>query len=469
MTNAMITKLQVLIFLLISIAAVSSSDVMGPEGINAAGVHQMGITGAGVRIGILSHGSVRTSHAAFERAQGSAVTNHDFTGLGLNRSNHDTNMAGILVSKGSRTHPEAIGEAYGAQVHCGRIVANNFKVADLVNALDTLITKHHCRVFVTGVQLPEDKVKPDGSSMFSQVYDYYAETYDVIFASAAGNSSRQVTVFGDCFNGITTAALKKDAQGVYSQAGPVSNTGPTADGRKKPEVAAPSQAIWAPSSSGDDVWTTVDPNGFGLTSFSAPFTAATAALLLEAAAKNPAKNDDRSEVIKAVIINSVSIGLRDKKGNPAGTEDAYSVWNPDAGYGRLSALKAYQTLTANVIAPGQTSKQQTGWAYGMIQKKSEHVFKIQGAKGRRLVLTVTWHRKLNKVGSIFLEEPVRFALDVKVLSPSGQTVVFETAGQNNLIKTDCVMNEDGVYQIVLRNHTEADGRDYGMAFEIISE
>lgn len=450
-------------------AALLQADVLDRQGINARAVHELGLTGAGVRIALLSHGNVRASHAAFERANGSAITNHDFTGLGLSRSGHDTNMAGLLISQGSQTHREAIGAAFGAEVHSARIIGKEFKAAGLSNALETLITKHNCRVIVTGIQLPADKVAADGTSMFSKIYDYYAETYDVIFANAAGNVSPQITVFGDCYNGITTAALKKDDVGVYVQAGMRSNSGPTADGRKKPEVAAPAQGLVAPSAGGDDVWNTVDPNGLGLTSFAGPFTAATAALLLEAAAKNTVENDDHSEVIKAVIVNSLSIGLKDKQGNPAGAENAYGVWNADVGYGKLDALKACKTLMAGPIAEGQASKQRMGWVYGVMAKKSEHAYKIEAAKGQRLVVTVTWHRKLDKVGGMFIEEPVRFALEVKVVSPSGQIVLFETAGQNNLMKADCAMNEDGVYQIVLRNNTEADGRDYGMAWELITD
>jgi hypothetical protein len=45
-------------------------------------------------------------------------------------------------------------------------------------------------------------------------------------------------------------------------------------------------------------------------------------------------------------------------------------------------------------------------------------------------------------------------------------VAFETPGANNLIKTDLLLKEDGQHKIALKNPTLADGRDYGMAFEI---
>ncbi|MHC5115989.1 MAG: hypothetical protein ACYSQY_02850 [Planctomycetota bacterium] len=84
-------------------------------------------------------------------------------------------------------------------------------------------------------------------------------------------------------------------------------------------------------------------------------------------------------------------------------------------------------------------------------------------------MTVTWHRKLEKVGNKFFEEPNRFYLDLKVLSPSGKMLAFETAGRNNLIKTDQVLKEDGHYTIVLKNPSPAKNRDYGLAFELMEE
>lgn len=451
-----------------AIAVPVHAGPLDEEGINARAVHAQDITGYGVRIALLSHGNVRAGHAAFLDKSGKpAVVNHDFTGQGLYRSGHDTNMAGLLISRGSAAYPDAIGVAPEALVHSARIVASGIKGENIVQALETLITKHHCRVVVTGIQFPADRITPDGSSFWSQLYDYFAETYDVVFVNAAGNSSPTVTVFGDGYNGLTTAGLKKDSAGVYRQVGRISNSGPTADGRKKPDVSAPSQAAWTASAAGDDVWMAVDPNGLGLTSFSAPFTAGTAALLLELAARSDVQNDDRSEVIKAVIVNSTATDLLNKKGMPVRPDGAVSAWDADSGYGRINALKACQTLAAGPLVRDQQNTNKRGWAYGVMQKNDEHVYPVEIEKGRRLVLTATWHRKLTKAGSLFLAEATPFKLDVKVIDPEGKTVVFETAGANNLIKTDCPANTTGTYKIVLRNATWADNRDYGMAFEIL--
>ena len=439
------------------------TEALGPEGIRAYAVHEKGITGDGVNIGLLSKGNARDGHIAFDRHGSSAVTLHDFTGSGLERTNHDTHMAGILISAGSPVHPEQIGVAPGAHVHSARISTQR-----IYEALDALILKHHCRVIVTGIQVAGLNATANGDSILSKLYDYYAETYDVIFANAAGNLSPQITVFGDCYNGITTAGMVKDLQGRYSKAGSASNAGPTADHRHKPDVGAPTQGLFVPSSRGDNFWDTIDGNGRGLTSYAVPHTAGVTALLLETAGKTPQEDDDRSEVIKAVIVNSTQTRFTDANdltGNPA---DSTTAWNAQSGYGRLDALRAYETLTGGRIQKDGPAGKVKGWAYDTIKAQSDDVYHITGKKGQRLITTVTWHRKLKKLpNQMYMEAYPKFYLNLKIISPTDKTVVFEPAGRDNLIKVDHLFETDGDYKIVLRNPTLADGRDYGIAFEVV--
>ncbi|RKY13430.1 MAG: hypothetical protein DRP52_02850, partial [Planctomycetota bacterium] len=423
------------IFMVLCSSAFGLKEALGEHGVNAYAIHQKGVIGTGVNIGLLSAGNVRAGHIAFERSFGSAATNYDFTESGLSRSSHDTHMAGIILSVGSPTHPNQIGVAPGASLHSARFSNKQLYPSKIAQALDTLIKKSNCRVIMTGIQLPEKITTADGNSGWSKIYDYYAETYDVIFAAAAGNSSPRVTVFGDIYNGITTAGLVKNDPNAlgYSKIGSASNKGPTADGRKKPDIAAPTQGLVAPTSGGDDHWSTLDANGRGLTSYAVPHTAGVAALLLEAAAKSPAQNDDKTEVIKAVIINSSDpFNAGSHITNPA---DSTTQWKPDSGYGKLDALRAYQTLTAGQLIQNTPSQQNKGWAYDVMGKNETHQYQIQGVKGQRLVVTIAWHRKLQKIEHKYLEEPNRFYLDLKILSPSGKMLTFETPGRNNLIKT----------------------------------
>lgn len=442
--------------------ALALDEALGPEGIDAVRVHAAGITGDGVHIGLLSNGNARDGHIAFDRNGRSAVTLHDFTGSGLQRSGHDTNMAGILVSAGSPIHPEAIGVCPGAHVHSARIMTPRIHTA-----LEELIVKHHCRIIVTGIQVGNGDPTADGRSLLSKLYDYYAEHYDVIFANAAGNNCPRVSVFGDSYNGITTAGLVRDASGRYTKAGTASNRGPTADGRHKPDVAAPTQGLRVPDAENDNAWLTLDAGGQGLTSFAEPQTAGTAALLLEAAGKTDTANDDRSEVIKAIIVNSATPDFSDANDVPVMAAVSCSHWDAGIGYGRLNAWRAYATLAGGMIEKDAPSEKPFGWAYAVMGANTEDIYRFNGKKGQRLTATVTWHRKLKQLAAhVFIEPYPVFNLSVKVLSPEGRTVVFEPAGRDNLIKIDHVFTTDGIYTLVLKNATEAADRDYGLAFDV---
>jgi len=453
--------------LLLSAPAPGLTEACGPAGTNAYALHRLGITGRGVSIGLLSAGTVRQSHIAFERKEGSAVSLYDFTGGGFAPSWHDTHIAGIILSGGSPSHPDQIGAAPGAVLHSARISNKQITSAYITDALDELIFNKNCRIILTGLQITHDSVQPDGSSIWTKIYDYYADTYDVLFINAAGNSCPQITIFGDSYNGLTIAGLVKDQTGRFGKIGSISNRGPTLDGRKKPELAAPTQDLLVPTSTGDDHWTGLDPNGLGLTSYAIPHAAAAAALLLEAAGKTPQADDDKTEVLKAVLVNAADAAAFQLRSGQLSPTDSITQWKPDGGYGRLDALRAYHILTAGPIAKDLPNSRQQGWAYALIEAGQQHQYGLEAKKGRRLVITLTWHRKLQRISNRFYEEPDRFYLDLKIQSPSGKMLVFETPGRNNLIKTDCVLPETGRYAVILKNPTAASQRDYGLAFELL--
>ena len=167
------------------------------------------------------------------------------------------------------------------------------------------------------------------------------------------------------------------------------------------------------------------------------------------------------------MVNSTFVELTDKNGGTSASVNAVSTWNPDYGYGRLDAWRAYQTLLAGQIIQDKLTQRRMGWAYDTMPQNSEHVYRLSGHQNQQLVTTVTWHRKLIQLSSArFLDAPA-FYLNLKIISPAGKVMVFEIGDQNNLMKTDYLLSEDGEYKIVLQNPTQTDGRDYGMAFEFV--
>jgi hypothetical protein len=438
------------------------------NGSNAKAVHDLGITGQGVKVGLITARNVFSIHLAFLDSNGvSGVFNHDYTGKGIAYYNHDTIFAGIIKSRGSYDHLDYIGVAPDAEIHCSRVVDNNDNISLtwLKNALDGLIVTYGCKVIVTGIQLP-----PNFDQNWSHMYDYYAEQYDVVFANAAGNDYANVSIFGDGYNGITTGGLEDTFPSVpddYDRDANVTCPGPTLDGRRKPDVMAPSTNQVTPGYSGgwNNYWNTTSTSG--ATSWAVPHTAGVAALLLEYANGTSESSDGHSEVIKAVIVNSTFPNINAENGNPTNPADPNNTWNRERGYGRIDALRAVDTLDANKISKGTTVITSTaGWAYDTMSSSSTHTYLIAGKKNERLILTVDWNRLMTKSGSEYLDETSPFNIDVTVKNPASEVIFDENDILNNLIKVDLLLPADGNYTISLYN-TTSKSRSYGLAFEIL--
>jgi len=442
------------------------AESTGPDGSNARAVHALGQTGEGVNVGLFSARNTRTTHEAFKDPNGvSHAFSYDFTGDGIEFSWHDTRMAGIVASRGGDSHPDDIGVAPGADIHSARIADANDAMTNvfITDALDELVIEQDCRVIVTGVQ---SDATADGNSTWTKIYDYYAYEYDVVFANASGNYASEVTVVGDAYNSITTGGLAETETGVYLKVGTGSNPGPTVDGRRKPDIVAPAQDQTVPTSSSDTAWVTAGSPA-GQTSYSVPHTAGVAALLLGVADETGDPDDNQSEVIKAVIVNSTFPNINDKSDNPTNPADPNNTWHDERGYGRIDALRAYELLSADKVAEGTDITQVKGWAYDTMTGYEQHTYSVLGTRNDRLVLTVTWNRRIDRKGPTYSEEDApKFNLDLTIKDPCDAIIFAETAALDNLEKVDLLLAADGTYDIILEN-TTSKTRDYGLAFELL--
>ena len=447
----------------LSTVAFALDQSTGPQGSNVQAVWTAGTgyTGQGVAVGLISQDHVRTTHEAFD---GHA---HWYDATGQNTylpSNHDTSVGGIICSRGGVEYPNHKGTAPDAELFSVKVTdSDSVNTHWLEDALDYLVSQN-CRVVVTGIQFPDSSVTPDGNSIWSLIYDYYAYRYNLVFATAAGNYESAVTVFGDTYNSITTGGLIGTSAGLYDKVGTGSNPGPTDDNRQKPEIAAPSQSQWVPVN-GDAAWANVGSTA-GQTSWAVPHTGGVAAVLLDYADTTMDTNDNRSEVIKAVIVNSTFPNIVSK----SGTATTGLTWQADRGYGRIDALRAYEILSESPLSPGTNSAGQKGWTYQVIAKRNEvNTFRIYGLKNERFVLTITWNREITKniTGNYVEESSPKFNIDLSIRSPQGAVLFSETDTLNNLQKADILLPEDGFYEVVLTNTTSKRNRGYGLAFELL--
>jgi hypothetical protein len=453
-----------IITLLISIGtkAYGLAESTGPGGSNAQAVHKLGQTGAGIKIGLISGRNVYANHEAFFNGR---VINYDFSGDGIQEAVHDTWMAGIAISGGGASNPDDVGVAPGAKVYSARVGDNSNAINfyELEDALTNLIDVQGCRVIMTGFALGGD---PNGQGPWTLMYDYYAYEKDVVFAIPAGNGGSTIEIFGDAYNGITTGGLVTVDDDIYDKVGSVSGEGLTSDGRRKPDVVAPSSIQTVPYE--PNIWA-VPPWYGGQTSLSVPHTAGLAALLLGYADQTAEADDGEKEVIKAVIVNSAFPNIKAKSGASTYPTEPNNVWHEERGYGRIDALRAYRILSSEHINPDDDVTALRGWAYETMNNllSQEHHFYIHIDSGRWLVLTVTWNRRVAKIGGIYQADSPMWNFDLEVKDPCGITLFEESEGLNNLQKLDLPLyQQGGRYEVIVSKSMTGRNHSYGLAFDL---
>jgi hypothetical protein len=218
-----------------------------------------------------------------------------------------------------------------------------------------------------------------------QAYDDYAFNKNKIFVNGVGNSG-QVGPPGTCYNDIGV--------GIYTSPSAV---GPSTDGRCKPDITAPDLAN-APS---------------GANSFSTPYVAGSAAILVQAAGRGDGGANTNAAAdlttIKALLLNG-AIKLPDWTNSltspldlryGAGVVNVFNSWKQLRG-GKQPFIESTIVSTGNPHPPGASSANEpvlVGWDFNAItntasqDKISHYYFNLPGTNSYTLTATLVWNRK----------------------------------------------------------------------------
>jgi serine protease AprX len=255
-------------------------------------VHDLGINGTGVLIGMLDSGFRWRTHEALKNihviAEHDFIFNRDTTANGPNDvPDQDSHGTSTLSTIGGFMPGEIIGPAYSASF----MLAKTEYIPT-----ETEIEEDN---WVAGIEWMESKgVDVVSSSLGYTTFDdktgYFYSQGDfngrtAVTTKAAVMAARRgvvvVNSMGNGGNAVGSIIAPADADSIIS-AGAVnysgvlaafSSIGPTNDGRIKPDVVAPGVGIYVASTSGSDAYG--QESG---TSFSCPLTAGVAALVLSA-------------------------------------------------------------------------------------------------------------------------------------------------------------------------------------------
>jgi hypothetical protein len=205
-----------------------------------------------------------------------------------------------------------------------------------------------------------------------QAYDDYIARYHTVVLSGIGDGGAVLTP-ADCYNGL----------GVAAQGGG-SSTGPSADGRCKPDITAPA----------------------GETSFSTPLVSGAAAILIQEGRRqkvNAAAAVD-SRTVKALLLTGAV-----KPSDWSHTTTA--PLDPNYGAGVLNVFNSYQELVGGRYAPvgvrfsppghapltsGATINATRGWdfrgiASGAVEEGVSH-YRITTSGTGALITTLVWNK-----------------------------------------------------------------------------
>lgn len=127
-------------------------------------------------------------------------------------------------------------------------------------------------------------------------------------------------------------------------AGQISSSGPTEDGRAKPDIIAPGLTL-GPSGQSAGAYD-CDRAGFGYSSFAAPQVAGAAALLIDAARQNNIDGADDPRLVKALLLNGADKLVGWHKGNCDPNDDHDVPLDYRQGAGLVNVLNSYRQLMA---------------------------------------------------------------------------------------------------------------------------
>jgi len=381
-----------------------------------------GVTGVGAKVSIVESTRVCTTNpymtvSATKNAAGAV-------------GSHTTGVGSCVAS----THPTYKGVAPGAAL----ISANG---ADFVSSTTNVTTQMpgsvsavswsvtngaHVLNLSYGAGVPGSTV-----SSFDKYLDYIARNNGRTIVPASGNSGGFAGDPGAGYNELTAGAFNDAGSSAWSgeTMASFSSWQNPSTGLETPSVAAPGVGITMLTCSSP--WTGYTANG---TSFSAPITAGTAALVVS---KQPALGSNQ-EPVRAIVMATAWHNI----------EGAAALSSRD-GAGGVDALAAFRVAARGVGA---------GYNYGSLTPASfdaSGFFTSQAvsvAAGQTVRVALVWN-STPSAGPTYSPDTLKADLDLYVYGPSGALVASSTSGPQPFEVVQFAATTAGTYTVRIKNYS----------------
>lgn len=391
-----------------------SNNILQPQGLEHTGVYALkeidpNLTGAGIKFAVISRSYTYfdnepqndyrpdISHNCFKMNQ---FGFKDQAKLPTGISPHSTAICSILFGEDPGAfHPE-IGPFY-YQGAAPRAQADIFEFWHFV--LSNVFT-----------QIPPDAdiITASFGSPFEHPWtrgiELLAESYGIVVVASIGNGADAhapvfypgagANVIGvGVVDSVNTEDLATNLANFALAYPEHSSTGPTDNGRCKPDIVAPGNCLAAELNEPNSY----DPTG-NWSSFSAPVVAGAVGLLVQKARENPdlspaVSPDGGNCVIKAILMNSATKLPYWHKGELQSDDDYISPLDYVQGAGMLNAVSAYEHLVAGLSKPGNAPT--TGWDLNLLDKtqmpQNTYEIRLDEPADKFITATVIWNRHYN--------------------------------------------------------------------------
>ena len=394
-----------------------SDIILQPQGLNHAGVYALrqidpDLTGAGVRFAVICRSfnyntdgepqnDYRPSieHNCFKNSR---LSFHDQAILPAGISPHSTAICSILFGEDPAAFNQYIGPFYyQGTAPQARAHIYEFQHFLLHNVLSQ--SPPDADVITAGIGHEFEKWWTRGIESLVEHYGIIvvagigngADAYDPPLYPAAGANVIGVGVV-DSVNAEDPATNLAHFALAYPEH---STSGPTGNGRCKPNIVAPGNCLAAEVDRPDSY----EPTG-NWSSFSTPVVAGAVGLLVQKAKQDPGLAPAVSPqggncVIKAILLNSATKLPYWHKGRLQTDDDHFAPLDYIQGAGMLNAVGAYKHLVAGLNKPGDVST--TGWDLSVLDKgrTPDNIYKITVTEpaDKFITATVVWNRHYSSV------------------------------------------------------------------------
>ncbi len=244
--------------------------------IGAPSVWQAGVTGKGIKVGIVDTG-IDPNHPDFA---GRIVQMKDFTGQGPNDNHgHGSHVAGIIGGTGAASGGKYKGVAPDCVYYTAKVLRGDGSgsTSDVMAGVEWAVQQG---AQVVNLSLGSDGAC-DGTDALSVTCDA-AMSKGAVMCIAAGNAGPGASTVGS--PGCAKSVITIGATSKTDQIADFSSRGPTSDNRIKPDVCFPGVGIASCRASGTSMGTVIDSNYTRAsgTSMATPHAAGACALLLQA-------------------------------------------------------------------------------------------------------------------------------------------------------------------------------------------